>query len=493
MSLLKREAEWPECRTRNENGIGAKQERLRVVPGARATLLRPRLPALPTRLRPITKLHLRPLLHAPCHHRRIPIRQPHAAVGLGFADVGGGWRAVQAIAVAKADPGGAHGVVGAGADGEGSLRPHAFEFVGGVVAPGRVGLHLRHLQRAARRRRVRAADAGGQGGQQLARGGEELHLLRRLVHLDAADLEFDVAPLHVDVGHRDGVAGAVKSFARVQRRQQRLAHVEFFRQGFARAGVAKRLEVFHGLQLARQLVEKRPGHISGGEGVVDDRRRLAGRGQRAPDRVERLRRQRLGLQALHPREGGERLARIVAQLAVDLAGGNPRAVEPHLRLHHRGVDGVLRGQFAWRCRGVDGRCVEFGRGFGGRMGWHKPREHQQYCKTTAAHLHRPRLPAHSNKAYASPKFPLFVWGPRPDGHRFYAYCRMNLSPAGADNMRASEWLGFPAKHAPGLDPGVETGSAHGAPVGWRFRLPGAARPHPVSEPQRSAAIFETHF
>src|SRR5262249_37667324 len=105
-----------------------------------------------------------------------------------------------------------------------------------VVAIGWIWLDLFDLQPPGRRRFLFAADGGGEKRKRPAIVRERPSHLPRLVNLDARrarKLWID------DVDDVDLASCPIESFARVERGEQRFAHVETLGQRLARAGIVK--------------------------------------------------------------------------------------------------------------------------------------------------------------------------------------------------------------------------------------------------------------
>ena len=253
---------------------------------------------------------------------------------LRLADLGGVRGAVNAIAFRRqADPVRAGGVVRPGPDREGLLGFDALELVVRIVTIARMRIDRRHLEDAAGRRLLLAADARREKRDQSAVLSESLHGLGGLVDLDTRDDRPYF--LHDDIRHRDRLAGLVEFLAGIERLEQRLAHMKSFGDGFARTGVVQRLQVLHVVHFRRQLVQERTLHVLLGDLVIDDHR-IRADGKQAQSRLPKSAvaccREPLGLRktpcrafsafspSLPSISPGEKLARSSSTCALTTAG-----------------------------------------------------------------------------------------------------------------------------------------------------------------------------
>ncbi|MNE36236.1 hypothetical protein D3C80_1300390 [compost metagenome] len=146
-----------------------------------------------------------------------------------------------AVAPIIADPVGVIGVVGVGRDAD-----------DGEVAGGRGA--------------GRTADGGRIEGQQLVIGVIGADRAFGLVHHDAGHVAGQVGL--GDGGDDDGLARLAEVDAGIEGVEQTLGHVELLGQGLQRRRVADGGQLRHGLKVGRELTNKRPSQIDGGDGVV---------------------------------------------------------------------------------------------------------------------------------------------------------------------------------------------------------------------------------
>src|SRR6516162_6238528 len=106
----------------------------------------------------VDELDLDPLVNHLAQRLGVPIRETHAAVRLGLADVPRLRTAMDAVAVAEIDPGVADRILGAWRDGEGLLRLHALEVELGAVSVSGIFIDRANGPRPARSGPLLAAD-----------------------------------------------------------------------------------------------------------------------------------------------------------------------------------------------------------------------------------------------------------------------------------------------------------------------------------------------
>ena len=217
----------------------------------------------------------------------VPIGQPDAAVQLGLAHLFGVRRAVNAVARdAQVDPDRAHRIVRASRDGELLLRLDLLPGELRIVLVDRVRCDSLHFVHAARGWIVLTADRNRIERDQLAVLVENAQRAFGLVDLDLGSLRCRALLRHVR--HDNLALGLAKRFTRIERLEQVLRHVKFFRKQFARARIGQMIQLGHFLQALRNLLHERSFHVRAGDLVFDQHGIGRGGGELRPGRLVEL-------------------------------------------------------------------------------------------------------------------------------------------------------------------------------------------------------------
>src|SRR5262249_58962978 len=222
----------------------------------------------------------------------------------------------------EVDPHQADRIVRPGPDRELAVGVHALELEFRIVMVRGVARYLAHLEPAARRGLLLAADRGGIERDQLTVLSERAQRVRALVDFDPGDAAGRIA--RADIGYEDRSSGLVETLAGIEQLQQLRIDVEFLRQQLERTRIGETIEPRHLLEIPRDRLLKRPFYVPVGDPVFDDRRRGGPPGELGPGiRVELAGR----IEAVCLLESRDRLADILAVPAVDLTRRYRGAIE----------------------------------------------------------------------------------------------------------------------------------------------------------------------
>src|SRR5579872_1286466 len=338
-----------------------------------------------------------PFRHAPRNAFGIPIREAHAAVGLGLGYLPRRRGAVDAVTLGgKIDPDRAHRIVRTGFDREGFAGMNALEMILGIVVISRIVVDCRHLQGAGRRRFLFASDGRRVKTDQRIRLVEQLHGLPALVDFDTLRLDRIFRRATAGIHDDDRIAGTIELLSGIEHGKQLLAHVKSFRQFLPRAGEAEPRKVRHVLHPRRKLTEERPRDVLFGDGVMRGHRPVV-----LPKLAPNILGDDIGAgQPMRFAVGAQRLLRVLSEFAIDLAGREMRAIQQDLEPNGQGGRPV-----GWQSLSRSFGCFDRGRThFGSESSAAYQDEDQRQVEMLCFAKRHALKPSHASRHFRSTRF-----------------------------------------------------------------------------------------